>query len=971
MEEINVEENSVEIIQRILDGEEEAFSLLFQKYQNQVHTLAWQKLGDYHIAEEITQDTFVKAFEKLHDLKNPKQFDGWLYVIVNRLCINWLQRNKNTFQSIEDTPIKEIEEVFYKQHESDQREMETTELYRDIVKKLLKKLPESERTVLNLYYIGEMDPAEISKFLGVSVNTIKSRLHRAKNRLKTAEETLNTEYIRSVQLSRDLTDSVMRRIADIDPTPPKAKPLIPWTALGTAVLVVMLLLGSMNQYFTHFQKPFDYAALSEPTIELVESPIHIDIVSTPTLQRRIGGGVTNSQNEGVDTTFSNEDFASNHEDNAFNSSIDPWSHVNGPQASPQARIFSTSDNIYAISRTSIYKLSEDETSWMNINANVPSNMYRSPLTEHEGVLYSVDTNEIFASTDDGETWNRFCSRPDGVAVGLIIKGDTQEELLMYLALKDKRFFQSANAGKEWILLNNDLTGERITAVASVGNTLFIGTNRSLHRLKSGLWNEIPLDPLKTVHSMAVLEKDLYVVTGPDFLSSEYNQLNSPSEMSRKIFHSADTGATWHDITPEDESFVTPPILLGPTNISVVEKSLFVLSFPAFQSRDGGKTWKNRGLKMNLFPSDYPSISATNEFTFYKLGPQGFHSTTDSGDTWQPFSNSIVKTKVLDMVAFKNRLYVYTSNGFFKSDDTGNSWEDIQIDYCGFIPKTIENNPQMANYFTNSKLICTNNTLYAIISQQKELRIFRLRDDDVLSLIHRIPSSELWVNAKDLDDKDLLVLERQPIVSRFAVSGNTFYAEYRRKLLKWTLGSIDTVDTGLTDLNIRTDNLYDRGTKLAASATTVYMGKRDGKLFESTDSGNSWQDITPNIPYKFTNIKDMVFVGSTVFIATDKGVITSQTGEHWQMLTDKAGENINIDRLAMVDSDFYGAGNMGAYRLNSHGRWEQISANIPDRVITLSASSDKLYIGTEKRGIFHISLQDNPPETRTATIRSVR
>ena len=174
------------------------------------------------------------------------------------------------------------------------------------------------------------------------------------------------------------------------------------------------------------------------------------------------------------------------------------------------------------------------------------------------------------------------------------------------------------------------------------------------------------------------------------------------------------------------------------------------------------------------------------------------------------------------------------------------------------------------------------------------------------------------------------------------------------------------------MNIKIDNLYDRGTKLAASATTVYMGKRDGKLFESTDSGNSWQDITPNIPYKFTNIKDMLFVDATVYIATDMGVLTSHTGEHWIMLTDSIGTQIIVEMLTTDGSNLFGAGDMGAYSLEPSGRWKQIIHNIPDKVVSLSANTDKLYIGTEKRGIFHVSLKDDSSdETITSTLRTIR
>ncbi len=60
-------ENSVQLIHRILAGEEEAFSTLVQKYQKRVHALAWRKIGDYHIAEDITQDTFLQVYKKLRN----------------------------------------------------------------------------------------------------------------------------------------------------------------------------------------------------------------------------------------------------------------------------------------------------------------------------------------------------------------------------------------------------------------------------------------------------------------------------------------------------------------------------------------------------------------------------------------------------------------------------------------------------------------------------------------------------------------------------------------------------------------------------------------------------------------------------------------------------------------------------------------------------------------------------------------
>ena len=64
-----MERDDIELIQSVLSGDETAFSTLVQKYQKSVHALAWRKIGDFHIAEEITQDTFLQAYKKLGSLK--------------------------------------------------------------------------------------------------------------------------------------------------------------------------------------------------------------------------------------------------------------------------------------------------------------------------------------------------------------------------------------------------------------------------------------------------------------------------------------------------------------------------------------------------------------------------------------------------------------------------------------------------------------------------------------------------------------------------------------------------------------------------------------------------------------------------------------------------------------------------------------------------------------------------------------
>ena len=80
------------LIQRILSGNETAFGSLVRKYQKQIHTLAHRKIGDFHIAEDITQETFLQAYQKLETLEDPTRFARWLYVIADRLCIAWLRK---------------------------------------------------------------------------------------------------------------------------------------------------------------------------------------------------------------------------------------------------------------------------------------------------------------------------------------------------------------------------------------------------------------------------------------------------------------------------------------------------------------------------------------------------------------------------------------------------------------------------------------------------------------------------------------------------------------------------------------------------------------------------------------------------------------------------------------------------------------------------------------------------------------
>ena len=217
-------EDDVRLIHRILSGDEAAFGILVEKYQKSVHALIWRKVGDYHHAEDIMQDAFLQAYKKLSTLKNPNQFAGWLYVIANRLCIDWTRKQKSmrnqkpAMQSLDDTRRKEIEESSYTHYISEQRVTESAEYCHALVQRLLEKLPENERTVVTLYYLDEMSTKEISKFLGVSANTIVSRLHRARKRLQADQELFAQEVFDDVQLAENLKEDIVRQLESIQST---------------------------------------------------------------------------------------------------------------------------------------------------------------------------------------------------------------------------------------------------------------------------------------------------------------------------------------------------------------------------------------------------------------------------------------------------------------------------------------------------------------------------------------------------------------------------------------------------------------------------------------------------------------------------------------------------------------------------------------------------------------------------------
>lgn len=979
--EVRMLEDDVQLIRRILSGDDSAFSTLVERYQKGVHALIWRKVGDFHHAEELTQDVFLQVYRKLGTLKDPKCFAGWLYVIANRLSLNWIQRRKPTMQSLENTPVEEIEESSYRHYLMEARETETTERRSEVVKHLLEKLPESERTVVTLHYLGEMTTREISKFLGVSVNTIKSRLRRGRERLQEAE-LLVSEVLGSVQLPADLTARIMRQVADMSPTaPPAGKPLVPWVAFGTAVVLVVLMLGVSYQYVVHFQKPYSFEALSEPTVEIVDAPIVLDILSKPSLRRQFGQASVPGKSSGAGTQISETTLRSNVPADLFETSTAEWTRGNAPPGGHVRDIFSTSKGtLFVNSLTGIYRLATDDNVWTNVNAKVPIIESVMPIAENRGTLYIVSTDEIFTSVDDGETWDVLCARPKGDAVELVVTDeihgrDPQTGITLYIALRDEGVFRSTDGGTRWDALKNELRVERISDMAAVEGTVFIGTNSGLYRLDSDVWKRLPVATSEAVYSLTVYKKRLYVATGPDLFGLESSEGRRMMERERKtilgrIFLSSDFGELWAEITPKDIYSVMSPL---PSGIKVLAagETLLALGANGFRSTDGGETWTNLGRDPKLYMlSNYPSV-AVDERTFYKTGVFGVHRTTDGGNTWHPFMEGMMGTMVGDLIVFNDALYVYTLNGLYQATNGGMAWERIEIyEKIGETEvksEPVKNDPFGLNFSPlTSKWVVDGSDLYFLSpTEESGLRIYRLStNNNMLVRVQDVPGFDYESVSLKPTESARLSEVMSPFLDGYAKAGTAavskgmFYMEYKRRLFKWKFGDPAWKNTKLVDTGVHYGSRVQHGFKLAVAGDKVYVGKRDGRLFHSINGGDSWRDVTPNIPLRFTAFKDIVFRGSTVYIATDAGILASETGEYWSTITDGLDTHSVIDRFAVADRKIYGIDDVGGvYRLGANGQWEKVSEAVLDDIISFGVTDDKLYSVVENIGIFRISLAE--------------
>ncbi|MDP6040286.1 MAG: sigma-70 family RNA polymerase sigma factor, partial [Candidatus Latescibacteria bacterium] len=198
--------DDIDLIKKALNGEKRAFETLICKYQDMVYDLAYHRLGQFADAQDVAQDVFLHAYQRLNDLREPDRFAGWLRGITNNLCKQHLRRKRTLyFTVLEDE----------KQLPSKNASPEDQAISRDTrqsVHSLLQKLSDKNRQVITLHYLKDLSDETIGQMLDLSPGTVRVRLHRAKQQLKTEMIDMVKDAFENNRLDTDFSERVMKRI---------------------------------------------------------------------------------------------------------------------------------------------------------------------------------------------------------------------------------------------------------------------------------------------------------------------------------------------------------------------------------------------------------------------------------------------------------------------------------------------------------------------------------------------------------------------------------------------------------------------------------------------------------------------------------------------------------------------------------------------------------------------------------------
>jgi len=924
-------------VERILAGDEGAFTALVRKYEKQIHAFVWRRVRDYQVAEEITQDAFLKAYQKLGTLRDPNRFSGWLYMIATRCSLAWLAEKRIPMQSLEAMDTSEIEALFYTQYLTEQIEDSATDKQREIVEYLLQKLTARERTVVALHYLSEMSCEEIGDFLELSPNTIKSRLHRARKRLQKetpiVREALGSSQASDAQASGDIMEDVMNWIQMNEP--------------GVAASVGTLTKTSDKSLYAVIGYENIYKL---PVSENEWYPVNSDV-----LHQKAAGDIPMAYHDSTlyiipsDTLFASTDGGKT------------WDAIGSCPNGHVRELLVTEDAFYVTLNKGIFQSDDAGHSWKNMNDGLDSR-----FTAESGI-YTLQWSggSLFAGTALGiyrfktGIWehlrlpvdNTVVARSLAVSEGNIyvagevniMEGDgtLYENYHKFCDMSQESWwvFRSADGGDSWTditptdarnLLMKTLPQTKL--VASGKTVLLIGGEEGVVARSTDSGNTwcstefSGITPMRFSVNCAVAVDENTFYTGG--LSG--------------IHRSTDGGETWHRFNTRFECRVDTLLRLEMSPHSKASKVLYAtVAAGVVKSTDAGSSWTAVDIERPKYTLEIPRFNA--KLKDREDAPLIVQISEANGVLYAKGIRRNCETAYYRLDPEKNRL-LPVEGYIFQEGKAPPSRDSARLMWAVLGEVTFP--------FGSDRLP----------GQRTQITFTRSTDPDAdaedLSpqIIRENPKfgAECFLKllGQEQDDHQLTyTLMLEGLYGNFAVSGETYYMEYNYKLFRWKPGDARWSDTGVEETcELTRENMAQRF-KISASGETVYVGKRDGQLFRSLDGGNSWNDVTRHLTLSVAHFNQIVFADATVHVATDKGVFSSKDGVVWHAITDKAGEDIIIRSLATAAGAVYGANDEGIYRLQSdNDTWEQVAPEISGIVTSLVVDENTFYVGTERRGV---------------------
>lgn len=184
------------LVKKVQQGDMTAFNLLIERWHSKIHRFAYRFFADDDEANEITQKTFIKVYQKVNHLNEPGNFSPWIYRVANNLCLDELKRAGRRKSS----PLEAwVEQASESDHNSPAEVLETKELGEWIQKALL-TLPDEQRVVVILKEYEGLKFREIADILEEPVNTVKSRMYYG---LKALRRVLKQWNIQNEYLNHD------------------------------------------------------------------------------------------------------------------------------------------------------------------------------------------------------------------------------------------------------------------------------------------------------------------------------------------------------------------------------------------------------------------------------------------------------------------------------------------------------------------------------------------------------------------------------------------------------------------------------------------------------------------------------------------------------------------------------------------------------------------------------------------------